>query len=75
MAASIFQRIGQDRQAIESAVGVDRFGQGDDVGRAPTGINGDWAEGVAEYVAESICLDSPGLPMGRKVDSPEWVPW
>src|SRR4051812_30949432 len=38
VAAGFFQRIGEDRHAVEGTVGVDAVGEGDNGGRAPCGI-------------------------------------
>ena len=46
-AAGVFQRVGEDRQVGETAVGVDGLRQGGDGSRAPGGIERDGAEGVS----------------------------
>ena len=47
-AAGIFQGIGQDRQAVEGAVGVYGLGETGDGAREPGGVKGDGPERVAE---------------------------
>ena len=51
-APGIFERVSQDRQSVEGAVGVDALGESDG-GRGPPGkFEGDGAERVAEDLAE-----------------------
>ena len=56
-AAGFLQRIGEDRHALECAVGVDRRRDGDSGGCEPCGIGDDGTEGIAEDVAEETALN------------------
>ena len=57
IAPGFFQRIGQDGQAVEGAVGVDAGGEGDGGFRSPAGVECDRAERVAENAAEEVAAD------------------
>ena len=51
-AAGSLQRVGENGHAVEYAVGVNGGCYGENFGRAPSGIDGDGAEGVAGDIAE-----------------------
>src|SRR5271165_5617954 len=55
-AASVFQGVGQDRQAVEGAVGVDGLGEAGDGRREPFALGGDRLEGVAKDAGENVFL-------------------
>jgi hypothetical protein len=55
-AASFFEGVGKDGEAVESAVVVDALGQGTDSAGQPRQINGDRAKGVAHNVSNKVCL-------------------
>ena len=57
IAASVFEGIGEDGQAVEGAVVVDGLSQGGDVRRSPGGVERDGAEGIAEDSTEQVGLD------------------
>jgi hypothetical protein len=56
VATGFLQRVGQDWQAAERAIGVDAVGEREDRGRAPARIDGDGAEGIAEDVSDELGL-------------------
>src|SRR5262249_21263206 len=61
VAAGIFEGVGEDGQAVEGSVVVDRLGQGDDVRCSAGGVESDRAEGVAEDVSDKGTLMKPNF--------------
>jgi hypothetical protein len=59
-ASGIFEGVGQDGQAVERTVGVDRLSEGNGISRAPSSVKGHetiWiAEGAPKDIALSILL-------------------
>lgn len=54
VAARVLERVREDGEVAERAVGVDRLGHSDGGGRSPDRIERDWAEGVAEDVTNVL---------------------
>ena len=53
-AAGVFQRVGEDRQAVEGAVIVDGLGNGRGSRITPRGVERSGAKGIAQHVAKTI---------------------
>jgi len=58
-AASVFEGVGEDGEAVEGAVSVDGIGEALDGRRFPSQVEGDRSEGVADDVTEQGRLHSP----------------
>src|SRR5262249_2400638 len=67
VAAGLFQRVAENRHALEGPPVVDSLGEGDDVGGAPNRIDGHGTERVAENVTEESSL--PGSIGSRESPS------
>ncbi len=63
LAAGVHQRVGEDRHALERLVVIDRLCEADYVGGAPTWVEGDRAEGIAENLAQERTLTATLLPL------------
>src|SRR5262249_18322749 len=55
-AAGVFQRVGQDRHAVEGAFLVDRRGETGEIAGLPGGIDDHGAEGVAEDITDQVTV-------------------